>query len=116
MPPVAVLFDRGTASSGEVVAVSFAGRDNARSFGARTYGFTTSNQTFTMPDGATLVVTTGIEGDRTGRQYPEGVEPDEIVPIVPEGVPVPATPPAADPQLDAALGWLLRQPGCSAAP
>lgn len=112
VPPVAVLFDRGTASSGEAVAISFVGRANARSFGAHTYGFTTSNQTFPMPDGATLVVTTGVEADRTGRLYPEGLEPDEAVSIVPAGEPIPAAPPTADPQVDAALAWLVAQPGC----
>ena len=36
--PLALLMDRGTASSGDAIAIAFAGRPNARSFGRKTHG------------------------------------------------------------------------------
>jgi carboxyl-terminal processing protease len=63
---VAVLTDGGTASSGEAVAVAFRGRPGARSYGAPTYGFSTANETFRLPDGALLHLSTSRFADRTG--------------------------------------------------
>lgn len=79
-PWVAVLFDRGTGSSGEAVAISLAGRARARSFGEHTAGFSTSNQMYPLPDGASLFLCDGVEADRTGKLYPDGLEPDTEVP------------------------------------
>jgi hypothetical protein len=79
-PPVAVLIDRGTASSGEAIAISFRGRPNTRFFGRHTHGESTSNNGFSLPDGANLVLTTAIEEDRTGKAYPDGVSPDVELP------------------------------------
>lgn len=76
---VAVLFDRGTGSSGEAVAISLAGRPRARSFGEHTAGFSTSNQMYPLPDGASLFLCDGVEADRTGKLYPDGLEPDTKV-------------------------------------
>ena len=78
---VAVLFDRGTGSSGEAVAISLAGRPRARSFGEHTAGFSTSNQMYPLPDGASLFLCDGVEADRTGKLYPDGLEPDTKVPV-----------------------------------
>src|SRR5689334_11135908 len=80
LPWVALLFDRGTGSSGEAVAISFAGRPRARSFGEHTGGFSTSNQMYPLSDGASLFLCNGIEADRTGKLYPDGLEPDTKVP------------------------------------
>jgi carboxyl-terminal processing protease len=80
LPWVALLFDRGTGSSGEAVAISFAGRPRARSFGEHTGGFSTSNQMYPLSDGASLFLCNGIEADRTGKLYPDGLEPDTNVP------------------------------------
>ena len=96
-PPVAVLTDGRTASSGEAVAVAFRGRPNARSFGASTMGKTTGNQTVRLPDGARLFVTGSVYADRTGRVYGGPLAPD-----------VRSTAPEAD-----ARAWLAQQPGCS---
>ena len=79
-PWVAVLLDRGTGSSGEAVAISLAGRPRARSFGEHTAGFSTSNQMYPLPDGASLFLCDGVEADRTGKLYPDGLEPDTRVP------------------------------------
>jgi carboxyl-terminal processing protease len=67
--PVAVLTNGRTASSGEAVLVSFLGAENVRTFGEPTAGFATANQTFPLPDGARLAITTAHMADRTGRTY-----------------------------------------------
>ena len=108
LPWVAVLFDRGTASSGEGVAISFAGRTRERFFGEHTAGFSTSNGMHQFPDGAALFLCEGIEADRTGKLYPEGLDPDEKLPE-------PETRPAEenDVVLVAAEQWLSKQTGGS---
>lgn len=114
-PPVAVLFDRGTISSGEATAIAFIGRSDTRSFGVSSYGFTTSNSTFRLRDGARIVLTTGIEADRNGTLYPSGLEPDRTVPYRADGT-VPEAPPPEDedPQVEAALSWLSGHAACAA--
>jgi C-terminal processing protease CtpA/Prc len=104
LPWVAVLFDRGTGSSGEAVAIAFAGRRRERSFGEHTAGFSTSNGTHELPDGAVLYLCNAIEADRSGKPYPDGLDPDEKVTA-------PATRPSQenDAVLNAAEEWLARQ-------
>ena len=102
LPPVAVLLDSGTISSGEAVAISFIGRPRTRSFGAHTYGLSTGNQGFPLSDGATLFLSDVIEEDRDHRKYPDGIEPDVVLsePLV-----LPSE--DADPVIAAAKQWLL---------
>src|SRR5437667_3564441 len=76
LPWAAVLFDRGTGSSGEAVAISFAGRGRERSFGEHTAGFSTENQMYPLSDEAQLFLCVGIEADRTGHRYLDGIDPD----------------------------------------
>jgi carboxyl-terminal processing protease len=104
LPWVAILFDRGTASSGEAVAISFAGRMRERSFGEHSAGFSTSNGMHEFPDGAALFLCEAIEADRTGKLYPDGLDPDEKLPE-------PETRPAEenDAVLVAAEQWLSKQ-------
>jgi len=104
VPWVAVLLDRGTASSGEAIAISFAGRPRERSFGEHTGGFSTSNQMYPLSDGAALFLCVAIEADRTGRRYPDGIDPDVKLPA-------PATRPAEeiDAVLQAAEDWIIAQ-------
>ncbi len=104
LPWVAVLFDRGTSSSGEAVAISFAGRQRARSFGEQSAGFSTSNSRIPMSDGAALFLCTSVEADRTGRRYPVGLDPDTVLPA-------PDSRPAedADAVILAAQDWILLQ-------
>ena len=78
-PPVAVLLGPNTASSGEVVAVAFTGRKSSRSFGAKTSGFSTSNEPKVLEDEAWFNLTTTNIADRTGRTYGGPLEPDETV-------------------------------------
>jgi carboxyl-terminal processing protease len=104
LPWIAVLFDRGTASSGEAVAISLVGRVRARSFGEPSAGFSTANDRFSLPDGAALFLCDGIEADRTGNVYADGLKPDVQIPA-PESRP----PEIKDAVLQAAQKWLSEQ-------
>jgi C-terminal processing protease CtpA/Prc len=76
---VAVLTGPRTASSGEAVAVAFKGRPNTRSFGAGTFGLSSGNHSFDLPDGSEIVLMTSIDRDRDGHRYGGVIEPDEPV-------------------------------------
>ena len=104
LPWVAVLLDRGTSSSGEAVAIALAGRPRKRSFGEHTAGFSTSNGMHELPDGAVLFLCEGVEADRTGKLYPDGLDPDVRIPA-------PETRPAEekDAALQSAEKWLVEQ-------
>jgi len=104
LPWVAVLLDRSTGSSGEAVAISFTGRPRARSFGEHTAGFSTSNERYPLPDGAALFLCVGIEADRTGHRYPDGLDPDTKLPA-PDSRPTEEK----DPVLQAAEDWIASQ-------
>jgi C-terminal processing protease CtpA/Prc len=108
LPWVAVLLDRGTASSGEAIAISFAGRPRERSFGEHTGGFSTSNQMYPLSDGAALFLCVGIEADRTGRRYPDGLDPDVKLPA-PDSRPTEEK----DTVLQAAEDWIAAQTSAS---
>ena len=78
-PKVAVLLNDGIASSGEVIAISFIGRDNTRSFGSGTCGLSTGNSTFPLSNGSTLFLTTVYLADRHKNAYGGVVEPDVVI-------------------------------------
>lgn len=102
LPAVAVLIDAGTISSGEAVAISFAGRPRERSFGTHTFGLSSGNQWFPLADGASLLLNTTLEADRLHHIYPDGIEPDVSFPeptIIPDE--------ASDPVIHAAQEWLV---------
>ncbi|HEY1464015.1 MAG TPA: S41 family peptidase [Terriglobales bacterium] len=101
LPLVAVLFDRDTASSGEAIAISFAGRSHERSFGEHTAGYSTSNNMHGLSDGAALFLCEGVSLDRTGKRYPDGLDPDVKVPD-----PESRVAEDKDPVLQAAEKWL----------
>ena len=102
LPPVAVLVDSGTGSSGEALAISFIGRPNTRLFGVHTYGLSTGNVSFRLPDGAVLALCGSVESDRNHHRYFAGVEPDEVI-AEPEKLPLEED----DPVIKAAKKWLL---------
>jgi C-terminal processing protease CtpA/Prc len=102
---IAVLTDVGVASSGEAIAIGFRGRPNARSFGTRTCGLSTTVQQFPLKRGgkvlpfsqsARIGVVTGVMADREKRPYGGAVTPDELVLEPGEVVP-------------RALAWLRRR-------
>jgi carboxyl-terminal processing protease len=75
--PLAVLIGPQTASSGEMVVLSFVGRKNARLFGNPTAGYTSANTVHPLSDGAYLVLTESSVADRLGREYSGPIIPDE---------------------------------------
>jgi carboxyl-terminal processing protease len=78
-PSVAVLIDDTTTGLGEAIAMAFRGRPKTRFFGEHTAGFSTITETIALPDGAALVLTTGIQADRNGKEYLDGLDPDELI-------------------------------------
>lgn len=108
-PPVAVLTNRLTASSGEATAIAFRGRVGASSIGDPTWGVPTANQAFPLSDGARLILTVSYMADRTGRQYGDKLQPDHRVQVGISKHP--------DPQIDAgvtwAVDWSRDQPECA---
>lgn len=104
-PPVAVLIDRDTGSSGEGIAVAFRGRPDTRFFGETTYGVATSTFPFALSDGAQLYLVTAVMVDRNGKEYPFGIQPDqEILSDVSIST--------NDPVIRAASDWLSSQKAC----
>lgn len=101
MPPVAVLTHGYTASSGEIIAVSFIGRPNTKSFGKPTRGLSTGNRGFPLSDGALLQLTTTIYADRAGKLYGKKIKPDILVQAIKNT--------EKDPTLEKALEWLRVQ-------
>ena len=78
-PRVAVLTDRGVASSGEAVVVAFHGRPNTRSFGAATRGLSSSNRGFPLTDGAVLYLNNAVDADRNLVVFGDVISPDETI-------------------------------------
>jgi carboxyl-terminal processing protease len=79
--PVAVLVDSSTASSAEAITIAFHGRPDTRFFGTHTAGKSTAVQPFKLDDGAELYLTTAIDADRSGKSYPDGFTPDQVVSV-----------------------------------
>ncbi|MEM8533925.1 MAG: S41 family peptidase [Chloroflexota bacterium] len=98
--PVAILTSKKTASSGEAIVVAFRERPNTRSFGQPTAGLSTGNNTYTLSDGATLVLTEVVFVDRTRTLYGQSIEPDEQPTWFGASV------------RDRATAWLHTQPSC----
>lgn len=98
-PRVAVLIDSLTGSSGEMVALSFKGRSNAKFFGQPTAGYTTTNQDFKLSDGAYLLLATGYMADKNRNTYLPNIAPDVVVEYAPAN--------AQDKTIEAARKWLL---------
>jgi carboxyl-terminal processing protease len=104
-PPVAILIDRETGSSGEGVALAFHGRPGTRFLGETTFGAATSTFPFPLSDGAQIYLVTAVMVDREGHEYPTGIAPDEE--ILSE-----TTISTTDPVLRAAANWVSAQRGC----
>jgi hypothetical protein len=77
-PKVAVLLDNAVVSSGEVLAITFIGRTNTKSFGESTCGMSTSNTGFVLSDNSTLFLTTHHLADRNKKIYGFPIEPDIV--------------------------------------
>lgn len=115
-PPVAVITDTGTASSGEAIAVALSGRPLTRRFGTGTFGYTTSNRGIVLSDGTQLVVTEAVFADRTSRAFNGPLIPDEHMaparPFAPHSATEADWGNATDHIVTRASAWLADQPGC----
>lgn len=72
---IAVITGLLTASSGEVTALAFKGRENTVFIGEKTFGMTTANVKNKLPFDALLVLSTGYDCDRNENYY-ERIIPD----------------------------------------
>jgi hypothetical protein len=100
--PVAVLVDSSTASSAEAITIAFHGRPDTRFFGTHTAGKSTAVQPFKLDDGAELYLTTAIDADRSGKSYPDGFTPDQVVSVSGSSMPQESN----DVVIQAAQAWL----------
>jgi len=100
-PTVAVLIDGGTAHAGEAVAIAFRARPQTRFFGEFTAALSTVSESVALPDGAYLSLTVGIQADRNGKEYLDGLGPDELIPNADQ-----AHSDEQDQPLQGALWWL----------
>jgi len=100
--PVAVLVDSSTASSAEAITIAFHGRPDTRFFGTHTAGKSTAVQPFKLDDGAELYLTTAIDADRSGKSYPDGFTPDQVVSVSGSSMPQESN----DVVIQAAQTWL----------
>ncbi|WP_157740832.1 S41 family peptidase [Mucilaginibacter xinganensis] len=76
---VAVLTGPETASSGEMTAICFIGKTNAKLFGQPTAGYTTANRGFKLSTGAYLYLASSYAADRNKKEYLGKIEPDVII-------------------------------------
>lgn len=76
---IAVLTGPQTASSGEITTIAFRGLPQVQSFGQPTAGYSTTNATIRLPDGAILLLTVSIYGDRNKVPFSEQIHPDVLV-------------------------------------
>lgn len=95
--PVAVLQDEETGSSAEAMALMFRPGERFRSFGTATAGYASANESVQLYDGASMLLTTAIDIDRSGQPYPDTIPPDEAT--------------AADQAPAAAAAWLATRCG-----
>lgn len=77
--PVAVLIGPKTASAGEMVAISFRGRANTRSFGQPSAGQTTGNRSVELPGGGVLAIAASYTQDRNGHRNDGRLQPDVLL-------------------------------------
>ncbi|MFC5282949.1 S41 family peptidase [Pedobacter alpinus] len=72
---IAILLSQVTASAGEMLAISFKGRENTIFIGEKTYGLTTGNVNFKI-DGYLLALSASFSQDRNGKIYNSYLKPD----------------------------------------
>lgn len=99
--PKAVLIGPQTGSSGEIVAISFIGNRKTKTFGQPTWGLTTGNGAFDLPDGARMMLASTIMADRNGNLYLQSIKPDSLIEDNKKD--------DEDAVLNAAINWILNQ-------
>lgn len=108
--PAAVLIGPKTISAGEALAIAFIGRPNTRLFGEPSFGFTTANLAFSLPDGALIAIPFAFFADRNGNHYDQQIEPDETL-----FTDWSLFQSEKDEVLQGAKAWLQTHPGCQSA-
>jgi carboxyl-terminal processing protease len=106
--PLAVLVDGDTASASEIVAGAIQDQKTGTLIGTRTFGKGLVQETFPLPDGGAIKLTTARYRTPSGRDIDQvGIVPDVVV-----AEPADAHPgePGRDPQLDRALALLTQAP------
>lgn len=76
---IAILISNRTASSGEMVAISFLGKNSVKLFGQPTAGYTTANVSIELLDGSVLYLANSYTADRKGKVYRTKITPDTMV-------------------------------------
>jgi hypothetical protein len=99
--PIAVLTSAQTGSSGEIATISFIGNAHTKSFGQPTWGLTTGNGSFDLPDGSQMFIASTHMVDRNGKIYTGPVIPDVVVKTSPDD--------KNNVVLDNAMEWLKTQ-------
>jgi len=107
--PVAVLTGKLTASSAEGIVAGFRGVPYTLTFGGTTAGFSTGNTGYRLSDGATVLLTELVLGDRLGREYGKPIRPDRPVGATLWNLFADPTDPFTT---AAAADWLRHMPGC----
>lgn len=73
--PLAVLVGERTSSAGEMLLVALLGEERVQTFGRTSFGKSTSNMTYPLADGSTLVLTTHRYALGDGPVYRGGIPP-----------------------------------------
>ena len=109
--PFALLIDGDTASAAEIVAGAVQDAHAGTLVGTRTFGKGLVQETFALPDGGAIKLTTARYLTPAGRDIDTtGITPDVVVPEPPGAQP---GEPGHDPQLDRALSLLAAPPASS---
>jgi carboxyl-terminal processing protease len=98
--PIAVLTGSQTGSSGETVVISFIGNGQTRSFGQPTWGLTTGNGAFDLPDGARMMLASTVMADRNMKIYHGSIPPDERIEKDNKAI--------EDQNIKAAINWIMQ--------
>jgi carboxyl-terminal processing protease len=100
--PIAILIDRGSASSSEIFASALQATGRARIFGETSAGMALPAMTARLPSGDWLYYPTADITDPSGRRIEgRGVAPDTAIALEVSGLAK-----GGDPILDAAMGWI----------
>jgi hypothetical protein len=105
--PLAVVVGKRTASAGEMLLVALLGEARVQTFGSTSYGMSTANETYTLADGSTLVLTEWRYALGEGPVYQGGI---------PAMHPGAQNEPAEDPVRTAAEWAAANSPQCGAKP
>ncbi len=105
--PLAVLVDGNTASAAEIVAAAVQDAHAGTVIGAKTFGKGLVQETFPLPDGGAIKLTTAQYRTPAGRDIDRvGITPDVVVAQSADAHPGEA---GSDPQLDRALALLAQR-------